>query len=58
MNFASISSFEPKYLNVLFCLVIAASVINNICFIALKIVRVDELKKWQNGSLQINKVDL
>ena len=53
-----IFSLEPKYLNVLFCLVIIASVTNNICFMALKIVRVDELKNWQNGSFQISEVSL
>ena len=48
--------FEPKYLNLLFCLVIMASVINNVCFIALKIVRVHEQKQWKEGNLYINEV--
>ena len=48
--------FEPKYLNLLFCLVIMASVINNVCFTALKIVRVHEQKQWKEGNLYINEV--
>ena len=48
--------FEPKYLNVLFGLVIAASLLNNICFIALKVVRVHEQNLWREGNFDINEV--
>ena len=40
----------------LFGLVIAASLLNNICFIALKVVRVHEHNLWREGNFDINEV--
>ena len=40
----------------LFGLVIAASLLNNICFIALKVVRVHEQNLWREGNFDINEV--
>ena len=37
--------FEPKYLNVLFLMSLIASLLCNISFLALKVVRVTELRK-------------
>ena len=37
--------YEPKYLNVLFVTSLFASILCNICFLALKVVRVKELQK-------------
>ena len=39
------SRLEPKYLNVLFVMSLLASILCNICFLALKVVRVKELQK-------------
>ena len=40
-----IKRFEPKYLNVLFVTSLIASILCNICFLALKVVRVKELQQ-------------
>ena len=42
---ALLKRFEPKYLNVLFVTSLIASILCNICFLALKVVRVKELQK-------------
>ena len=45
INVESFCRFEPKYLNVLFVMSLLASILCNICFLALKVVRVKELQK-------------